>query len=79
MTDGKGVRLIYDAIGGDFLKSYVGALAENAIIFICGLLSGQATEIEVVPMVQKAAVLHPYSMFNHVNKPEQRSWYRFDQ
>ncbi len=71
ITDGAGVRLVYDPIGGPFLKSYVDALARHATIFLYGLLSGEPTVVEVVPMVRKAAILHPYSMFNHVSEPVQ--------
>lgn len=71
ITDGAGVRLVYDPIGGSFLKSYVDALARHATIFLYGLLSGEPTVVEIVPMVRKAAVLHPYSMFNHVSDPVQ--------
>lgn len=71
ITNGKGVRLVYDPVGGQFMKSYVSALAWQARIFLFGLLSGEVTEIEVVPMVRKAAILHPYSMFNHVSNPDE--------
>jgi NADPH:quinone reductase-like Zn-dependent oxidoreductase len=71
ITDDTGVRLVYDPVGGAFLKTYVDALARHATIFLYGLLSGEPTEVEVVPMVRKAAVLHPYSMFNHVGEPAQ--------
>lgn len=71
LTDGKGVRLVYDPIGGPFMKTYVNALARRATIFLYGLLSGEPTEVEVVPMVRKAAILHPYSMFNHVCEPDE--------
>ena len=71
VTDGKGVRIVYDAVGGNFMNCYLGALAYDSIIFLYGLLSGQQTIIDVVAFVQKSAILHPYSMFNHVIIPEQ--------
>ncbi len=69
LTNGRGVRLIYDPVGGSFLQTYVDALAWQARIILYGLLSGDATEVPVVEMVRRAAILHPYSMFNHVSDP----------
>ncbi|NKB39275.1 MAG: zinc-binding dehydrogenase [Gammaproteobacteria bacterium] len=71
ITGGQGVRLVYDPIAGSFTKAYLDALARHAIIFLYGLLGGDATEVDIVAMVRKAAVIHPYSMFNHVCEAEQ--------
>lgn len=71
ITGGKGVRLSFDPIGGDFLASYVDALDQDAIILPYGLLSGDDFKVPVAPMVRKSAIVHPFSMFNHVNKPDQ--------
>ncbi len=71
ITGGRGVRVIYDPIGGGFYETYLDAMADNAIIFLYGLLSGIPVQIDVVKMVQKAAILHPYSMFNHVRDSNQ--------
>lgn len=67
----RGVRIVYDPVAGPFMRRYLEALAPHARIFIYGLLSGQATELDIVPLVRRAAVVHPYSMFNHVSDPEQ--------
>ena len=67
----QGVRIVYDAVAGPFMRRYLDALAPSARILIYGLLSGQATELHLVPLVRRAAVVHPYSMFNHVSDPEQ--------
>ena len=71
ITNGAGVRLVYDPIGGPFAKTYADALARHAIIFLYGMLAGSPTEVDVVAMVRKAAVIHPYSMFNHVCEKDQ--------
>jgi NADPH2:quinone reductase len=67
----QGVRIVYDPVAGPFMRRYLEALAPHARIFIYGLLSGQATELDIVPLVRRAAIVHPYSMFNHVSDPEQ--------
>ncbi len=71
LTDGRGVRVVYDPVGGSFVERYIEAVAEEAIVLLYGLLSGEVTPVPIVAMVQRAAILRPYSMFNHVNKPEQ--------
>ena len=71
LTGGLGVRLVYDPVAGSFMRRYLGALAAHARIFIYGLLSGEPTELDIVPLVRRAAVVHPFSMFNHVRDPMQ--------
>ena len=71
LTGGLGVRLVYDPVAGSFMRRYLGALAAHARIFIYGLLSGEPTELDIVPLVRRAAVVHPFSMFNHVRNPMQ--------
>jgi NADPH2:quinone reductase len=71
LTGGLGVRLVYDPVAGSFMRRYLGALAWQARIFIYGLLSGEPTELDIVPLVRRAAVVHPFSMFNHVRDPMQ--------
>lgn len=72
ITRGEGVRLSFDPVGGAFTVGYVDALARDAVIFVYGLLSGERTEAPIVEMVRKNAVLHPFSMFNHVEDRAQR-------
>lgn len=37
-TDGKGVRVVYDPIAGDFLDEYAEALSDGAMVFVYGVL-----------------------------------------
>ena len=71
-TDGAGVRVVYDPIGGDFVDDYVEALAENALVFIYGVLRGMHAQVDIVKMVRKAAAVFPYSLFNHMRHADQR-------
>ena len=70
-TNGVGVKLAYDPVGGSFLDSYVEAMAIGGVIILYGLLSGEATTLPIVAMVRRASVMHPYSMFNHVSDASQ--------
>ncbi len=71
-TGGVGVRVVYDPIGGDFVDDYVEALAENALVFIYGVLRGLHAQVDIVKMVRKAATVIPYSLFNHIRHADQR-------
>jgi NADPH:quinone reductase-like Zn-dependent oxidoreductase len=67
----QGARMIYDPIGGTFAREYCDGLAKNATIIYYGMLSALSMEVEILPMVRTASIVHPYSMYNHVVIPEQ--------
>ena len=71
ISDGIGARMIYDPIGGVFSREYNDGLARNATIIWYGMLSALNMEVDILPMVRTASVLHPYSMYNHVTQPDQ--------
>jgi NADPH:quinone reductase len=66
VTGGKGVRVVYDPIAGDFLDEYVEALDDHAMVFVYGVLRSLHAHVDIVKFVRKAATVYPYSMFNHV-------------
>jgi NADPH2:quinone reductase len=70
-TDGRGVNIVYDPVAGPFMRRYLGGLAMHGRVFLYGLLSGAPTELDIVSLVRRAAIVHPYSMFNHVCDPAQ--------
>lgn len=69
ITGGRGVRVVFDPVAGPFMADYLDALADDARIFVYGLLSGAPTQLDIVRLVRKAAIVHPYSVFNHVCHP----------
>jgi NADPH2:quinone reductase len=71
VSQGQGARMIYDPIGGTFAREYYDGLAKNATIIYYGMLSALSMEVEILPMVRTASIVHPYSMYNHVVVPEQ--------
>ena len=73
ITGGQGVDLVYDPLGGSFVREYVRALRYGARIVAYGGLHGDVLEVPILPMVQNAALLHPYSLFNHIGDPAQRA------
>lgn len=67
VSKGRGVRIVYDPVGGDFSSRYGNALAQNAEVFLYGQLSGQTNVIDLLPFIRANATVRPYSMFNHVS------------
>jgi NADPH:quinone reductase-like Zn-dependent oxidoreductase len=65
-TNGKGVQVAYDPIGGDFLDRYSSALAERAKLFFYGLLSSTKLSFELIDPVRKQVEIYPHSLYNHV-------------
>jgi len=71
-TGGKGVRVAFDPVGGESLDTYVHHLAPGAIIFGYGTLSDLQPVIPMAAMCRTQSVFHPYSMFNHVGRADER-------
>lgn len=71
-SDGKGVRIIYDPIGGKIVQEYANGLAQNAIIFLYGGMDPNPTILPEIEMTQKAACFRPFSVYNHVYKKDSR-------
>ena len=67
ITNGNGVRAVYDPIGNPFYEKYLDVLQMGAIVFHFGLLSGESIKIDISRHVRKNSFLLPYSMFNYVS------------
>ena len=72
ITQNKGVRLVYDCVGGPFLERCVSATAFGGRIILYGLLSEQPTVVPIIPMCLNEISLHPYSMITVFNDPVRR-------
>lgn len=71
-TGGKGVRVVYDPVGGQLTQDYAAALAQDAIVFLYGDISGEPTIVPITECIQKNAILRPHSVYNFVDKPDLR-------
>lgn len=64
-TEGAGVRLVYDAVGGRFMHEYADAVAQDAQIFVYGAVAGDSTiHAPILPLIRKGAVIRLYSLIN---------------
>lgn len=72
ITGGKGVKSVYDPVGDPLLGQYANALAKNAQIFLYGKLDPSPDLVPIIPMIRSAAILRPYSIYNHIYDQAQR-------
>ena len=62
ITDGRGARIIFDAVGGRYVEELAEATAQSGTIFLYGALSGQRTEYPLATGLRKGISLRGYSM-----------------
>ncbi|MGH8226393.1 MAG: zinc-dependent alcohol dehydrogenase family protein [Steroidobacteraceae bacterium] len=70
LTGGKGVRVVFDPVGGPFVATLANTLAEEGILFIYGSLSGQPTPYPHWPAAFKSLSLRGWVASFIWNKPE---------
>lgn len=70
LTDGHGIDAAFDAISGELMSSYAGALARDARIFFYGMLNKDIPEIPYAALFQSNALFQAYSLFNYVEDDE---------
>jgi NADPH:quinone reductase-like Zn-dependent oxidoreductase len=62
ITNGQGVRVAFDPVGGPGLPKLVSALAFGGIIYIYGLLGTGVTPLPVLEMIAKVATIKAHNM-----------------
>ncbi len=70
ITGGKGVRVVFDPVGGPFVEKLANTMAEEGILFIYGSLSGQPTPYPHWPAAFKSLSLRGWVASFIWNKPE---------
>ena len=68
-TGGRGVDVSYDPLSDDFIGTYMDALAYGSRVFVYGTQCGPTVTFDLVQAVRRHAIIHPYSLYNHVNDP----------
>ncbi len=76
ITGGKGVRLVFDPVGGPFVETWANAMAERGILFIYGSLSNQPTPYPHWPAAFKGLSLRGWVASEIWGKPERFEKYR---
>ena len=70
ITDGKGVRLIFDAVGGPFVEKLAKAASPGATLIIYGLLSMEPTPFPLGQALAKGLSLRGYTLFEISGFPD---------
>lgn len=70
LTDGHGIDAAFDAVSGELMNSYAGALAKDARIFFYGMLNKDIPQIPYAALFQSNALFQAYSLFNYVEDDE---------
>jgi len=72
LTDGKGVNVAYDPIGGPILRDYAYALAQNPQVIIYGNMDPRPTVLPEIVLTQKRAFIRSYSVYQFIYDKETR-------
>jgi len=72
ITDGQGVRVVFDPVGGKTFPKLVSLLSFGGIAFIYGALSPDATEIPVLAMIAKALTVKAHNIWLTSGDPARR-------
>jgi NADPH:quinone reductase-like Zn-dependent oxidoreductase len=69
-TDGKGVRVVFDPVGGPTFAKLAAASAEHGILFEYGELSPEATPLPIVDLLDKLLTVRGYVLFEITRNPK---------
>lgn len=70
ITDGKGVRITFDPVGGPFIDQLAQAAAPGGIIIEYGRLSDQVAPFPLNPVIGKGLSLRGYTLGEFARNPE---------
>ena len=63
LTDGHGVDVVIDALGGTVLSEALGLLAQGGSLTTLGYAAGRKTTIDVTDLIWKGAAIHSFLLF----------------
>jgi NADPH:quinone reductase len=73
LTDGKGARVIFDAVGGDTLNALIEAACPRGCIIVYGSLAGAVSSVSMPHAMLKGLTIRGYAMNEFVSDSENRS------
>jgi NADPH:quinone reductase-like Zn-dependent oxidoreductase len=69
-TDGKGVKIIFDPVGGPYAETLAEAAGQNSTYFLYGGLSGQPTPFPMRSSFSKGMVMRGYTLMSIRSNPD---------
>lgn len=70
LTNGNGVRIVFDPVAGPLLEQLAAATAPGGIIFEYGALAPHSTPFPLFPALAKGLTIRGYTLFEIVKNPE---------
>ena len=70
LTNGNGVRIVFDPVAGPLLEQLAAATAPGGIIFEYGALAPHPTPFPLFPALAKGLTIRGYTLFEIVKNPE---------
>jgi len=70
ITEGRGADLIFDAVAGPSIEVLAAAAAQEATIFVYGLLSMKPTPFPLTVALQKGLTLRGFTLFEIISVPD---------
>jgi len=70
ITEKRGADLVFDAVAGPFMEVLASAAAQEATIFVYGLLSMKPTPFPLTVALQKGLNLRGFTLFEIISVPE---------
>jgi len=71
LTNGRGVDLVFDAVGATTFDESVKVLAKRGMAISYGRASGFAPDVEVLPLILKGARVAGASIFTYIEDPKE--------
>lgn len=70
ITQGKGVRVVFDPVAGPMLETLAAVTAQHGIIFQYGALSSEPTPFPLFAVLAKGITIRGYTLFEFTSNPE---------
>jgi len=69
ISNERGVRVVYDPVGGSLTEQYAGGLGQNAIVLLYGSMGDKDTVVPLNEMINMSAIMKPHSVYQYINDP----------
>jgi len=70
ITEGKGVRVVFDPVAGPMLETLAAVTAQHGIIFQYGALSTEPTPFPLFSVLAKGITIRGYTLFEFTSNPQ---------
>lgn len=70
ITEGKGVRVVFDPVAGPMLETLAAVTAQHGIIFQYGALSSEPTPFPLFSVLGKGISIRGYTLFEFTSNPQ---------